>query len=88
MRTLILEHTARIRAPNDTLYSPRVFGEDRGDGTWEGWIEFEPLGPLSPVLTTPRETTQPNRDALLYWATGLEPVYFEGALERAHRGRA
>jgi hypothetical protein len=25
----------------------------------------------------------PNRDALAYWATGLEPVYLEGALLRA-----
>ena len=30
-----------------------------------------------------RETTQPNRQDTAYWATGLTPVYLEGALERA-----
>jgi hypothetical protein len=29
------------------------------------------------------ETTQPNRGALAYWASGVEPVYLEGSLERA-----
>ena len=33
------------------------------------------------------ETTQPNLEALRYWASGLEPVYLEGALERAIAGR-
>jgi len=37
------------------------------------------------VLTTERETTQPSREALLYWATGLEPIYLEGAFARAVR---
>ena len=32
---------------------------------------------------TGRETSQPNRLAVQYWATGLEPIYFEGALARA-----
>jgi hypothetical protein len=36
-----------------------------------------------PALRTGRETTQPNRDAVAYWASGLEPVYFEGAFVRA-----
>ena len=30
-----------------------------------------------------RETTQPNRQDTVYWATGLTPVYLEGALDRA-----
>src|SRR5438552_1522618 len=33
------------------------------------------------------ETTQPNLEARRYWASGLEPVYLEGALERAIAGR-
>jgi hypothetical protein len=49
---------------------------------WEGWLEFLPLDGGEP-LCTGRETTQPNRDALAYWASGLEPIYFEGAFERA-----
>jgi hypothetical protein len=34
-------------------------------------------------LRTERETTQPDKAVLEYWATGLEPIYFEGALARA-----
>src|SRR6266566_5970410 len=47
-----------------------------------GWIEFIPIGRWTPVRT-PRETTQPNRRNAVYWATGLTPVYLEGALDRA-----
>ena len=60
-------------------YTPQVVGRpDRH--MWEGWIEFAGDGD---VLRTPRETTQPDRDALEYWATGLSPTYLEGALRRA-----
>jgi len=45
---------------------------DRADGT--------------PPLRTKRETTQPNLADLEHWATGLTPVYVEGALRRAHPG--
>lgn len=51
-------------------------------GTWQGWIEFVPLDGAEPVRS-PRETTQPNREDTRYWATGLTPVYLEGALSRA-----
>jgi hypothetical protein len=54
-------------------------------GLWEGWIEFVPLEGGSPARS-PRETTQPNRDDAVYWATGLSTTYLEGALERALRG--
>ena len=37
----------------------------------------------APVLRTERETTQPNRGAVAYWADGLEPIYLEGAFNRA-----
>jgi hypothetical protein len=69
-------------APSGTPYRIRVCGRERPDGTWEGWTEFD-VGDGSPVLRTPRETTQPNLADLQYWATGLTPVYLEGALQRA-----
>jgi hypothetical protein len=50
---------------------------------WEGWIEF--LGDNGLYLRTPRETTQPDRRALEYWASGLSPTYLEGAFARAER---
>lgn len=63
-------------------YRARACGREMDDGRWEGWIEFEALdGPA--VLRSSRETTQPNRTDTVYWATGLTPVYLEGALGRA-----
>lgn len=69
-------------ARSGSPYRIRVCGRERQDGTWEGWTEFD-AGDGSPVLRTPRETTQPNLADLQYWATGLTPVYLEGALQRA-----
>jgi hypothetical protein len=34
------------------------------------------------ALRTRRETTQPDREALVYWATGISGTYLEGALAR------
>ena len=65
-----------------TLYVPHVYGNERADGTWEAWIEFTPVGDGG-LRATDRETTQPNRAAVEYWASGLEPVYYEGAFRRA-----
>lgn len=52
-------------------------------GAWHGWLVFEPQSGGGPVLRTGRETTQPNREDLEYWASGLEPIYLDGAIERA-----
>ena len=62
-------------------YAVRVYGAPSGT-TWEGWIEFHPLNG-GPALRTDRETTQPNRVDLSYWATGLSFVYLDGAFDRA-----
>jgi hypothetical protein len=63
-----------------TEWRVRVEGQPRPDGTWAGRIVFSGSGG---ERATDRETSQPNREALEYWATGLEPVYLEGALNRA-----
>jgi hypothetical protein len=63
-------------------FLPRIYGQQRADGTWEAWIEFHPAAGGTPKVTD-RESTQPNRTAVEYWASGLEPVYFEGAFDRA-----
>ncbi|HLM57875.1 MAG TPA: hypothetical protein VK422_17350 [Pyrinomonadaceae bacterium] len=84
MEELIHLHTQQVEDASGVRYEVRVCGEAREDGTWEGWIEFHPAdGRAAPVLRTGRETTQPNRQALVYWASGLEPLYMEGALSRA-----
>lgn len=67
---------------DDVPYRARACGRQMDDGRWEGWIEFEALDG-STVLRSGRETTQPNRIDTEYWATGLTPVYLEGALDRA-----
>ena len=75
-------HSAYTRTRDGTVYEAHVRGAARSDGTWVGWLEFHPVAG-GPVLRTPRETSQPDRAALVYWAGGIEPSYLEGALERA-----
>jgi hypothetical protein len=66
---------------NGAPYTAQVAGRPEGH-VWEGWIEFAARDG-SDRLRTPRETTQPDRAALVYWATGLSGTYLEGALRRA-----
>ena len=83
MAVLLQEYTTQVIAPDGTTYNVLSYGEERSDGTWTGWLEFEPTDVLKPTLATDQETSQPNRTAVEYWATGLESIYFEGAFERA-----
>lgn len=83
MAELLQEYLTTVTGPDDTTYVVRSYGEERSDGTWMGWIEFHPMDADKPALRTGQETSQPNRPSVEYWATGLEPVYFEGAFERA-----
>jgi len=83
MAVLLQEYTSEVIAADGTVYTVRSYGEERADGTWTGWLEFEPADVTMPALATDQETSQPNRTAVEYWATGLEPLYFEGAFERA-----
>ena len=83
MAELILEHSTHVKSPDGRIYIARTYGEERSDGTWVGWIEFTPVDGEGPTLVTDRETSQPNKLTLEYWSTGLEPIYFEGAFERA-----
>jgi hypothetical protein len=84
MAELIHEHSTHVRTPDGLTYLASVHAERQPEGTWAGWLEFTPVGHRAPWLRTERETTQPTRDAVAYWASGLEPVYLQGAFERAH----
>ena len=66
-------------------YFAQAMTRERRDGLWEGWLEFSPVKGSAEEEWIPsgRETTQPNRDAVMYWAQGLSRVYLMGALERA-----
>ena len=61
-------------------YRIDIEGEQRKDGTWGGRVAFVDG---RTTRRTDQETSQPDRRALEYWATGLEAVYLEGAFERA-----
>jgi hypothetical protein len=76
-------HPALVGADETGYFVARVFGRQRGDGEWEGWLEFTPENLIGPTRVTDIETTQATRGALVFWATGLEPTYLEGALARA-----
>ena len=83
MAVLLQEYTVQVIGSDGTAYDVRSYGEERDDGTWTGWLEFDAVDASKPSLSTEQETSQPNRTAIEYWATGLEPVYFEGAFSRA-----
>ena len=84
MAEVLVAFSDTVLSPDGSLYSVRACGSEMDDGRWQGWIEFEALDG-SETVRSPRETTQPNRTDTEYWATGLTPVYLEGALERALR---
>jgi hypothetical protein len=82
---LIAELTPIVRDDDCSEWRPRVFAVEREDGTWAAWIQFRCGQSGESLLTSPIETTQADRDAVAYWATGLEDIYLQGALSRARR---
>jgi hypothetical protein len=83
MSDLIISYDVKVRDQQGRRYLVQARGEPASD-QWHGWLEFMPIEG-GPALITDRETTQASRQALAYWASGLEPIYFEGAFERASR---
>ena len=83
MAEFIHEHTTRLKGEDGMTYIVRIYAQERIDGTWAGWLEFHPTDEGKPVLRTEQETSQPNRMAVEYWASGLEPIYLEGAFTRS-----
>ena len=83
MARLLHEYATQVSDHEGTRYTVRSYGEQRADGTWTGWLEFTPEAASNKLLKTREETSQPNLTDLEYWASGLEPVYLDGALARA-----
>ena len=81
MAEVLVEFSHRVANGTATFWA-RACATPIGDGRWTAWIEFIPVDGGQP-LRSPRETTQPNRAGAEYWATGLTPIYLEGALHRA-----
>lgn len=82
MAEVLTEFTEPVSSADGKSYIARACGDEMSDGMWQGWIEFVPIGDGEPVRSA-RETTQPNRLDTEYWATGLTPIFLEGALSRA-----
>ncbi|HZU98817.1 MAG TPA: hypothetical protein VFF73_19075 [Planctomycetota bacterium] len=85
MARVLFRFPEKLEGSDGVVYTARACAAPFGH-IWEGWIEFVPLT-RGRVLTSPRETTQPNFQDVLYWATGLSRVYLEGALDRAEHPR-
>jgi hypothetical protein len=82
MGETLLQFQSPVRDAYGVRYEARACGGPMPEGGWEGWLEFTPIGGGESIRSQ-RETTQPNRADTEYWATGLTPVYLEGALARA-----
>lgn len=83
MSEALVEYDTVLAADDGSRWLARTCGRS-GEGTmWEGWIEFVPLEGEARPIRSRRESTQPSRESLVYWATGLTPVYLKGALDRA-----
>ena len=82
MAEVLRQFSDVLRGNDETVYSAQACGAEMPDGLWEAWIEFAPVGGGEPIRSG-RETTQPNREDAIYWASGLTSIYLEGALDRA-----
>jgi hypothetical protein len=85
MSELVHERVIKLSDPDGKIYDRAlVYAEPNGRTTWAGFVEFVPATGQG-VARTGHETTQSNVQGVAYWATGLEPIYFDGALSRALR---
>jgi hypothetical protein len=83
MTEILVKFDEAIVSEDGQRYFAQAAGRGREDGLWEGWLEFLPESGDAETLVSERETTQPNRVDLEYWAQGLTQVYLDGALKRA-----
>jgi hypothetical protein len=81
MAEVLLEFADPVSTADGGQYVARACGGEMAGGMWEGWVEFLPVDGGEPLCSA-RATTQPNRQDTLYWASGLTPIYLEGALRR------
>lgn len=83
MSEVLIQFSEPVRDEDGIAYTAQACGRAGENDLWEGWLEFIPLGGEGEPLRTARETTQPNRTDLAYWASGLTMIFLEGALARA-----
>ena len=83
MAEVLVKFDEPIAASGGKSYLAQAAGKEVEGGLWDGWLEFQGVEDGVGALASGRETTQPNRKNLEYWAQGLTKVYLEGALNRA-----
>ena len=83
MSEILVKFDEPIPRGDGKLYFVQAMARKRDDNLWEGWLVFTPAKDGGESVASGRETTQPNRDAVMYWAQGLSRVYLMGALERS-----
>jgi hypothetical protein len=84
MNDVVQQFETPIIGRDGERYVAYVRGRMREDGRWQASVEFRRV--VDGVrFGTGTETTQPDWQAILYWATGLGTAYFQGALDRALR---
>jgi hypothetical protein len=82
MAEVLAEFSDIVIGEDGKRYAARACGAPVPSGHWQGWLEFVDTE-TGTAIRSGRETTQPNRVDTVYWASGLTPVYLEGALWRA-----
>jgi hypothetical protein len=83
MAEVLVKFDEPIAVPGGKAYFAQAVGVEVEGGLWQGWLEFQAVIGEPDALASGRETTQPNRTNLEFWARGLTKVYLEGALARA-----
>ena len=83
MAEILVKFDEPIAASGGKAYFAQAVGKEVEGGLWHGWLEFQAVSDELDALPSGRETTQPNRTNLEYWAQGLTKIYLEGALARA-----
>ena len=83
MSEILVKFDEPISTPDGRKFFAQAAGKETDAGLWEGWLEFLPADDSAESVCSERETTQPNRKNVEYWAQGLTRVYLEGALNRA-----
>lgn len=77
------ECSYRVSDAGGRVFRVTALAEPR-DAIWVGWLHFASETDGT-TLETAEETTQASKEDVAYWASGLEPVYLDGALRRAIR---
>lgn len=83
MEMVLQEFDSTVQDSDSDAYRVFLHGRSRRPhDTWQGWLVFVRQRD-GRRFETAVETTQPNRESLLFWATGLTSTYLGGALIRA-----